>query len=412
MISCPHAALMNLANFEYGTPRAEIARLRKTGERLIWQPDEYANGGHWLVMQRDDIDTVLKTPADFSNNFGPLLEDFPEDVLAIQQESMTFMDPPRHREYRRLVDDAFRPKALVSRESLIRQLAREVIDRVIHKGRCEFVEEIAMQVPMRTVLGLLGVQEKDYAYIANIVNVLTLAADPDYAASRDEGFAASMEAWEFGGRLAEDHRHNPRDSITMDLLSTEVGGQRLTNEQYAGFFVNLIVGGMETTRNTTAWMVYEFIRHPDQYAKLQADLSLVPNAVEETLRFRNTVVYLRRTATRDMEFAGKPIESGDKLVCVLGSPSRNEEYFEDPDTFDITRDYKVIRRHYRTFGAGPHFCIGVHQSRMILEAITEEIARRMTNLRLLSEPVHFRSNFMDGFKRMDVAFDRVGGAKT
>jgi cytochrome P450 len=408
MSSCPHAALLNIANFESGTPRDEIARLRKTGQRLIWQPDEYANGGHWLVMQRDDIDAVLKTPADFSNHFGPLLEDFPEDVLAIQQESMTFMDPPRHRDYRRLVDDAFRPKALVGREGLIRQMAREVIDGVMQKGQCEFVEEVAMQLPMRTVLGLLGVQEQDYAYIANVVNVMTLAADPDYAASRDEGFAASMEAWEFGRKLAENHRQDPRDSITMDLLRTEVDGQRLTNEQYAGFFVNLIVGGMETTRNTTAWMMYEFIRHPDQYAKLQADLSLVPNAVEETLRLRNTVVYLRRTATRDMEFAGKAIRRGDKLVCILGSPSRNEAYFKDPDTFDITRDYKAIRRHYRTFGAGPHFCIGVHQSRMILEAITEEIARRMTNLRLLSGPVHFRSNFMDGFKQMRVGFDRIG----
>jgi len=135
MSSCPHAALLNIANFESGTPRDEIARLRRTGQRLIWQPDEYANGGHWLVMQRDDIDAVLKTPADFSKHFGPLLEDFPEDVLAIQQESMTFMDPPRHRDYRRLVDDSFRPKALAGREGLIRQMAREVIDGVMQSVR-------------------------------------------------------------------------------------------------------------------------------------------------------------------------------------------------------------------------------------------------------------------------------------
>ena len=407
---CPHATLLNIANFERGTPRDEIARLRKTGQRLIWQPDEYANGGHWVVLQRDDIDTVLKTPADFTNNFGPLLEDFPEDVLAIQRESMTFMDPPRHRDYRSLVDDAFRPKVLAGREQLIKGLAGAVIDGVIDKGECEFVAEVAMQVPMRTVLGLLGVAEQDYAHIASVVNVLTLAADPEYAASRDEGFAASMEAWEFGKELAQEHRSNPRDSVTMDLLNSGVDGRQITNEEYAGFFVNLIVGGMETTRNTTAWMMHEFIRHPGQYAALQSDLALVPNAVEETLRYRNTVVYLRRTATRDMDFAGKEIRQGDKMVCILGSPSRNEAYFENPDVFDITRDYKNTRRHYRTFGAGPHFCIGVHQSRMILEAITEEIARRMSNLRLLSEPVHFKSNFMDGFKRMHIAFDRVGDA--
>ncbi len=403
---CPHATLLDIGNFAHGTPRAEIARLRKTGRRLLWQTDDYANGGHWLVLQRDDIDTVLKTPADFSNNFSPLLEDFPEDILAVQQESMTFMDPPRHRQYRSLVDPAFRPRAMVGREQLIQRYAREVIDAVIDRGECEFVEDVAMQVPMRTVLGLLGVPSEDYTYIADVVNVLTLSADPEYAASRDEGWAASMEAWQYGVKLAQAHRDNPRDSITLQMLDTEVDGQRMSNEQYAGFFLNLIVGGMETTRNTTAWMVYEFIQHPDQYAMLQDDLALVPNAVEETLRYRNTVVYLRRTATRDMEFAGEKISKGDKLVCILGSPSRNEAYFDNPDQFDITRNYKDTRRHYRTFGAGPHFCVGVHQSRMMLEAITAEIARRMSNLRLVGEPVHFKSNFMDGFKRMPIAFDR------
>ena len=194
--------------------------------------------------------------------------------------------------------------------------------------------------------------------------------------------------------------------MTMDMLNTDNDGRSLTNSEYAGFFVNLIVGGMETTRNTTAWLMYEFIKHPDQYALLQTDPGLVSHAVEEILRYRNTVVYLRRTATHDMEFAGESVKSGDKLVCVLGSPSRSEEFFDNPDEFDITRDPSHTRRQHRTFGAGPHFCIGVHQARMMLELITTEIAGRMTNLRLIEEPVHFRSNFMDGFKRMRIGFDK------
>ena len=138
MATCPHATLLNLANFGSGTPREEIVRLRKA-HRVVWQEDEYANGGYWLVLQRDDIDTVLKTPGDFSNNFGPLLEDFPEDVLAVQQQSMTFLDPPRHREYRSLADFAFRPKALQPRKPLMQEMATEILDRVIDKGECEFV---------------------------------------------------------------------------------------------------------------------------------------------------------------------------------------------------------------------------------------------------------------------------------
>ncbi|WP_279245191.1 cytochrome P450 [Candidatus Litorirhabdus singularis] len=407
-MQCPHATLLNLANFEQGTPRQEIARLRKN-HRLVWQEDEYERGGHWLVLQRNDIDTVLKTPADFTNNFSPLLEDFPPDVLAIQQESLTFMDPPRHGEYRSMADFAFRPKALRARADLMQQMATQVIDAVIDKGECEFVEEVAMQLPMKAIYGLLGVKPEDYQYVADITNTLALANDPEYAVDRDAGFAASMEAYLFGEKLAQDHRDNPRDSMTMDMLQADKNGRSLSNSEYAGFFVNLIVGGMETTRNTTAWLIYEFIRYPDQYALLQADPGLVTHAVEEILRYRNTVVYLRRTATHDMEFAGESVKSGDKLVCVLGSPSRSEEFFDSPDRFDITRDPIHTRRQYRTFGAGPHFCIGVHQARMMLELITAEIAARMTNLRLIEEPVHFRSNFMDGFKRMVIGFDKREG---
>ena len=402
---CPHATLLNLDNFEQGTPRDEIARLRKN-KRIVWQEDEHANGGHWLVLQRDDIDKVLKTSADFTNNFGPLLEDFPEEILGTQQGSMTFMDPPHHRGYRSLVDAAFRPKALKARAPLIKRMAKEVIDSVIDKGQCEFVEEVALQIPMRVVFGLLGVKTEDYQYLAGLVNTMTLANDPDYAADRNAGFAANMEAVAYGERLAEDHRLNPRDSMTMEMLDSEIDGRKLSNTEFAGFFLNLIVGGMETTRNTTAWLLYEFIQNPDQYAKLQADPGLVPNAVEEILRYRNTVVYLRRTATRDMEFAGETIKQGDKLVCLLSSVARSEEYFDSPDNFDITRDPAAARRHYRTFGHGSHFCIAVHQARMILEMITEEIAGRMSNLRFTSEPVHFRSNFMDGFKEMHLAFDK------
>ncbi|MEZ5571063.1 MAG: cytochrome P450 [Halioglobus sp.] len=405
MSQCPHLSVLNLANFDKGTPRDAIARLRRE-HRVVWQQDDEL-GGYWLVLHNEDIDRVLKTPADFTNNFGPLLEDFPEEVLEIQQQSMTFLDPPRHRSYRSLADVAFRPRAIRAREQHLRSMAVSVIDGVIDRGECEFVADVALQLPMRAIFGLLGVQDADYPRLVELTNTLTLANDPDYALDRDAGFAASIEAYVFGQQLAEEHRQNPRDTMTMDLLNTQINGRRLTNEDFAGFFVNLIVGGIETTRNTTAWLVYEFIRNPRQFALLQSNLALVPNAVEEILRYRNTVVYLRRTATRDGEFAGESIRKGDKMVCVLASPARNEQYFDNPDVFDITRDPSSTRRHYRSFGAGPHFCIGVHQARLMLELVTEQIAQRMTNLRLLEAPTHFRSNFMDGFKRMPIAFDKI-----
>ncbi len=402
---CPHPTLLHIDNFTQGTPRGEIERLRQA-HRIVWQEDDYAAGGHWLVLHRDDIDSVLKTPADFSNRFSPLLEDFPPEILEEQQKSLTFMDPPQHRTYRGLADDAFKPRALQVRVASMEATAADIIDAVIDRGECEFVSEVALQLPMRVMYTLMGVRAADYQRVVDLTNTLTLANDPDYAADRMEGFLASMQLLEFGEALAADHRANPRDSITADMLACQIEGRAMSDREFGRFFLNLIVGGVETTRNTLAWWAYEMARHPDQYAQLQADPTLGPAAVEEVLRMRNTVIYLRRTATRTMEFAGEKINAGDKLVCILGGVNRDPECFPDPDRFDITRNPAQTRRHYRTFGAGPHFCIGVHQARMNLEVMTREIAARMNKLRVIGEPQHFRSNFMDGFKRMNLGFDK------
>ncbi len=403
MTSCPHAALMNLGNFADGTPRGEIARLRAEHSVVRQEDDEV--GGYWLVLRQPEIDRVLKTPADFTSRFGVLLEDMPPDVLAEQQDTMTFTDPPEHGRWRSLVKHAFLPSALKARLPLMQAAAREIIDSVVDAGRCEFVREVAMKLPMRVMYGLLGVRPGDYDRVVDLTNTLSLASDPDFAESRELGYEATRGLVAYGMELAADHRREPRDTMTLELLQAERNGHRLTDPEFGQMFVTLIVGGLETTRNTLAWLVYEFIRHPDQYAMLQRDPSLVPAAVEEILRLRNTVVYVRRTATRDLTLGGAKIKKDDKLLCVLGAPNHGGETFPDPDRFDLTRDPAVAKRIYRTFGGGPHFCLGVHQARLNLEVMTEEIARRLSNFRLLSPPVHFRSNFMDGFKAMHVAFD-------
>jgi len=404
MQRCPRdIPLLSLEQFEAGTPRARIAELRE--KRILWEADDYAAGGHWLLFEQADIDYVLKTPALFTNNFGPLLEDMPPEILAEQQQSMTFMDPPLHRQYRSLVDYAFRPRAIEAREAEMRAQAAAIIDAVIDRGECEFVSEVAQPLPLRVMCALLGVRDEDARRVIDLTNTLSMADDPDYADNRMDGFLASIELIEFGTQLAADHRANPRDTMTMEVLNTEFEGRQLTDREFGRFFNNLIVGGVETTRNTLSWGMYELIRHPEQYRMLQEDLGLVPDAVEEILRLRNTVVYLRRTATRDLELAGEPIRKGDKVVCVLGAVNHDPRLFAEPERFDISRPRReAVRRNYRTFGAGPHFCIGVHQARLNLVVMLEEIVRRMDELRLLSEPKQARSIFLDGFKEMRIAF--------
>jgi cytochrome P450 len=358
------------------------------------------------VFRQEDIDHVLKTPALFSNAFSPILDDFPPEVLAEQQKSLTFMDPPEHRKYRTLIDSAFRLKALEARRPAMEQAAREIVDAVIDRGECEFVTDIAMQMPMRVMFDLLGVRAGDYAHVVQLVNTLSMADDPDFAENRMLGFQASMDLIDFGAELAADHRRNPRASMTMEVLEARVDGRALDDGEFGRLFNNLVVGGLETTRNTLALGLHQLILHPEQYRLLQENPALVPGAVEEFLRHQNTVVYLRRTATQDMEFLGEQIMQGDKLVCVLGSPNRDPAIFADPDRFDITRDPAPSRKHYRTFGQGPHYCVGVHQARLNLEVMLAEIVRRMTALRLLAAPRHTRSIFMEGYKEMRLGFER------
>jgi cytochrome P450 len=405
MSGCPIARLLDFDGFADGTPRETINALRES-HRIAFEPDAHATGGHWLLFHQADIDYVLRTTELFTNNFGPLLEDIPIELLPEQQQSLTFMDPPVHRKYRALVEYAFRPSQLRGREPAMRAMARDILDGVIDREECEFVTEVAIQLPMRVMFTLLGVRPEDFARVVDLTNTLTLADDPEFAENRAAGFVASMQLMDFGEKLAADHRADPRDSMTMDVLGAEIDGTKLTDREFGRFFNNLIVGGIETTRNMLAWAMMEFIRHPDQYRMLQADTGLAAGAVEEILRYRNTVVYLRRTATRDLEVAGERIPKGGKVICVLGAPNRDPSLFDRPDDFDITRPPADTRRNYRTFGGGPHYCLGINQARMNLIVMLEEIAARIDNPRLLADPRHARSLFMDGFKELRIGFDR------
>jgi cytochrome P450 len=397
--------LLDFESFETGTPREMINEMR-SAHRILWEPDEHATGGHWLLFQQADIDFVLRSTELFTNNFGPLLEDIPPDLLPETQQSLTFQDPPVHRTFRTIVEYAFRPSQMKTREPLMRDMARAILDSVIERGECEFVNEVAIQLPMRVMFTLLGVRPEDFTHVVDLTNTLTMADDPDFAENRAAGFIASMQLIDFGASLAADHRANPRDTMTMDVLNSEMDGAKLTDREFGRFFNNLIVGGIETTRNTLAWAMVEFINHPDQYRLLQSHPEMVPGAVEEILRYRNPVVYLRRTAKQDLELAGVKIPKDGKVVCVLGSPNRDPALFERPDEFDITRPVADTRRNYRTFGGGPHFCLGINQARMNLTVMLDEIARRIANPRLLAEPRHARSLFMDGFKELRLGFDR------
>ncbi len=407
MTQCPFNPLVSREGFKNGTPHAEIARLRAT-QRIVWESNDSIAGGHWLVLHRDDIDAVLRDPARFSSSFGPQLDDMPEAMLPMLQLGISFMDPPEHRSKRALVDHAFRPQALEARKEMMQKKVSEIIDSMIDKGHCEFVQDIAMHLPVYVTFKLLGVHESDYARMFGWLDTIRLASDPDSGHTIEEAYGAFLEISVYAAQLAADHRNNPSDSLTTTLLDTPIDGHRITDEEYATLFISILIGGVETTRNVLSWLFYELIQHPDQLRMVQNNFDLIPNVIEETLRFHSPVAFMRRTAMAAGEFAGEQIKRGDKLLCMFASVNRDPAHFENPDRFDITRDPVNTRRTMRSFGFGVHTCLGQHQARLNLAMMTREILSRMTDFKLPVEPTYIYSAFGDGMQKMPFAFTRRG----
>ncbi len=404
---CPVAHLMQLDNFRDGAPYPLFNQCRQ-GPAVCWEEESVsARGGHWNVFRRREIDLVMKRPELFSNTGGPSLEDTPPELLVPEMQSLNLMDPPRHRHNRALVDYAFKPSAIRRREDNLRAIARELIEAVQDRGQCDFVASIAATLPLRVICDILGVPETDRQHVYDIVNTSVLAQDPEFAGSREDGFIAHAQIIEYGTRLAAAHRETPLDSLTTEILDAEAEGQRLSDHEYGLLFHNLIVGGIETTRNAMAFGLYELIRHPQQLALLQREPDRIADAVEEILRYHAPVVYFRRTALQDTELGGEHVRSGDTVICWLASANRDEASFAEPEQFDITRNRREpVRRHYRTFGVGPHFCLGVHLARLELQIAFEELLTSLTDFELAEPPIHAVSMFNDGFKRMPIRFRR------
>lgn len=408
MSECPAYHLMSLDNFNEGAPYEQIAALRSAGA-ISWEADDVsASGGHWNVFTKELIDQVMKAPEIFSNSGGPRLEDLPASLDRDGLVSLNLMDRPEHPKYRAMVDYAFKPEAIKRREEPIRAIARNLIGKIIDKGECDFVSAVALQLPLDVICWILGMPEADKERVCGYTNTMMIADDPDFSTNAQDGERAQRDLVRYGMELAADHRQNPRDSLTMDMLQAELNGDRLSDLEYGLFFLNLIIGGIETTRNTAGFGLYELIQHPDQFAALTQDPTLIPDAVEEILRYRAPIIYYRRTALADAEIGGEKIKKGDKVICWLASANRDEKSFEDPDEFDISRCQRErVRTNQRTFGVGSHFCIGVHLARLQLNVLFEEITGRMKNVELAGAPKTVRSVFLDGFKEMNIRFEKI-----
>ena len=410
MSGCPHIDLTAPETYRGDVPR-EVFRYLRNEQPVYWHEDPAQGVGFWAVTKQKDLDFVSKNPDLFSSSEKScLLHESDPERLALMRMQMINMDPPDHLKYRRLVRNAFVPKKVDSYETRFRDIARDIVSKAVEGGRCEFVEDLASELPLIAICELMGVPIEKRKRLFELTKIMLGMDDPELTTTEEDGTLAMMEMFFMAQELAEQHRANPQDDIVNVLLNGTVEDEPLTDEEFCHFFLLLIVAGNETTRTVTSHGMRLLMEHPDQYQMLVDNPDLLEGAIEEFLRFNPAVIAFRRTAMADLELGGRQIKKGDKIQMYYAAASADEDVFEEADTFDITRAQREdVKNQHRAFGIGEHFCLGSHLARLELKVIFEEMLTRIRNPRLDGEINWLRSNFIHGIKSMPIAFDVVDG---
>jgi cholest-4-en-3-one 26-monooxygenase len=396
--------LLDRDRFTKGVPHEWFTYLRR--EAPVYHHPEPNGPGFWVISKYDDVITVGRDGATFSSDQKRggvvMLEGRAEDYEFEQGGNlMLTMDAPEHTRYRKLVNRGFTPRRMRMLEPHIREVANQILDDVIEAGECDFVVDVAAELPLQVIAEMIGVPHEDRHKLFEWSNRMIGSEDPEYTVSEAEVQSAQIEMFMYANELAQERRANPRDDIVTALLEAEVDGDTLSEMDFNLFFLLLAVAGNETTRNSISHGVRAFCDFPDQYQLLVEDPSRAQIAAEEVVRWASPVMYFRRNVTRDTEIRGQEIKAGDKVSIWYISANRDEDVFDDPFTFDITRD---PNEHVGFGGGGPHHCLGSNLARMEIYVLLEEMARRIPHLELVGDVPPLRSNFIAGIKHMPVKF--------
>ncbi len=384
------------ATFVAGFPH-EVFRTLRERSPVHWQArDRDGRRGFWIVSRYEDVKYVSKNPRLFCSERGTNIR---ETQQGQGGRMMLMMDPPDHGRYRRLVSPGFTPRRIDALASHIESTVDAVIDRVALKGECDFVTDLAAELPLRVIAEFLGVPEEDRHKLFDWSNRLIGFEDPEFMKDA-ANLTAAIEMYGYADRLAEQRLAEPADDIPTLLLNAEVDGERLSRPEFSAFFLLLAVAGNETTRNLISHGMRLLIEHPEACERLLAEPALLPTAIEEMLRFSPPVMYFRRTATQDAEIGGVPIAAGDKVTVWYPSANRDAQVFERADSFDITRD----PNDHLAFGVGEHFCVGSHLARLEIRVMFEKLLVRLPDIRPNGPIRYLHSHFINGVKSMPVRF--------
>jgi cytochrome P450 len=386
-----------------GPPHELFKRLRAEcpvhwTARITEYPEE---AGFWSVTAADDVHEVSHDWATYSSELGGVTA-LTDAIMPLDLTRAMFigMDPPKHDRLKMLFQRGFTPKRIAEHEDAIRAITVGVLDGVASHQTCDLVTDVAQPVVSRVIGSFMGIPPSDDEIWARLMNTTLGAGDPDL---NPEGVQSVMERdvpeiFDRCRRLIAERRERPTDDLTSVLVHAELDGQRLEEHEIVMGFFLLVAAGNDSTKATYCSGMRALLDHPDQRQLLLEDPSLIPSAVEESLRMFPAFAHFRRTATRDTELDGQPIREGEKVVMWYVSSNRDESRYDDPDRFDVTRNPE-----HQAFGAGGrHFCLGAALARLELRTLFEETLARFPAMELAGRPEYAESPFINQLKTLPV----------
>jgi cytochrome P450 len=407
--------LTDLDNFADGFPHEAFALHRREAPVYWHAPTEHSPDGEgfWSVATHAEALSVMRDARTFSSETGGT-RPYGGTILPDQQVAghvLNMMDDPRHQRIRSLVTPGLTPRTIGQIEDDLRRRTRSLLDAVVARGTCDFLIDVAAELPMQAICLLMGIPEEDRHMLFDWVEGAFDFGSRRSATGYDEAFAQKAgQLFEYGARLIEEKRRRPRDDMLSIVVNATLADQdppRLTDLELSSFFHLLFAAGADTTRNAAAGGLLAMIDDPREWAKLGEDPSLVATAIEESVRWSSPAAYNRRTATRDIEFFGCSIRAGDKVVFWEASANRDERVFDDSMSFRVDRSPNP----HLGFGHGVHHCLGANLARLELRVIFEETRARFATIERDGPVEWARSNKHTGIRHLPIRFTLAGEAR-
>ncbi|AKK30874.1 steroid C27-monooxygenase [Mycobacterium sp. EPa45] len=405
---CPFGAGFDFTDpdlLKAGMPVSQFAELRKTAP--VWWNEQplgstvFDDGGYWVISKHRDIRDISRDGDLWSTNKQGVVmrfaDDMTKDQVDITKALLINHDAPEHTRLRKLVSRLFTPRAVAKLEEKLADAARDIVATAAAKDTGDFVDDIAMQLPLLAIADLLGVPEADRQKLFHWTNSIMNTDDPEF--NDVDPIEANAELMGYAYSMAEDRRKCPADDIVTRLVEADIDGESLSEVEFAFFVILLAVAGNETTRNAMTHGMNAFFENPDQWELFKRERP--ETTADEIVRWATPVHCFQRTALRDIEVGGVTIREGQRAGLFYSSANYDEDVFDNPFQFNILRDPNP---HLGFGGNGAHFCIGANLARMEIKLIFNEIADQIPDISKLGEPERLRSGWLNGVKHLPVSY--------